>query len=76
MVTLENIIEMANQLTDEQQQTLFDLFKQRIIDRRRQEIARDAQITLEDYRAGNLKPMTAEEAIADLRQYLNSDTEE
>jgi hypothetical protein len=76
MSTLENVIEMASQLTDEQQQTLFDLFKQKIITRRRQEIARDAQITLEDYRVGNLKLMTAEEAIADLREYLNSDMEE
>jgi len=76
MVTLENVLELANQLNDEQQQILFDVFKQRIIARRRQEIARDAQTTLEDYRAGNLKPMTAEEAIADLRQHLNSDIEE
>jgi hypothetical protein len=76
MVTLENVIEMANQLNDEQQQILFDVFKQRIIARRRQEIARDAQTTLEDYRAGSLRSMTADEAIADLRQYLNSETEE
>jgi len=76
MVTLENVLELANQLNDEQQQILFDVFKQRIIARRRQEIARDAQTTLEDYRAGNLRSMTADEAIADLRQYLNSDTEE
>jgi hypothetical protein len=76
MVTLENVIEMANQLNDEQQQILFDVFKQRIIARRCQEIARDAQTTLEDYRAGSLRSMTADEAIADLRQYLNSETEE
>jgi len=76
MVTLENVLELANQLTDEQQQLLFDIFKSQMIARRRQEIVIDAQTTLEDFRAKKFKSMTAEEAIADLREYLNLDIEE
>ncbi len=76
MVTLDNVLELANQLTDEQQEMLMDIFKKRMIARRRQEIASDAQKSLEEFRAGKLKSMTAEEAIADLQEYLNSDIEE
>jgi hypothetical protein len=76
MVNLENVLELANQLTEEQQETLMDILKKRMIARRRQEIASDAQESLEEFRAGKLKSMTAEEVIVDLQEYLNSSIEE
>jgi len=69
-------LELANQLTNEQQEMLVDIFKERMIVRRRQEIASDAQKTIADFKSRKLKSMTAEEAIADLREYLNLDLEE
>jgi hypothetical protein len=76
MVTVDNVLELANQLTDEQQEILIDIFQKRMIARRRREIAQDAQKSIAEFRSGKLKSMTAEEAIADLREYLNSDLEE
>ncbi|MFM7383700.1 MAG: hypothetical protein ACKO1W_11705 [Microcystaceae cyanobacterium] len=52
-----------------------DIIRQRQIERRRDEIVRDAQEAMAGYRAGNLKPMSAEEAIAELNRYLESDEE-
>ena len=42
------------------------------IERRRDEIAQNGHETLAAYRAGELKSYTAEEAIAELRNMLNS----
>ena len=42
------------------------------IERRRNEIAQNGRETLAAYRAGELKSYTAEEAIAELRNMLNS----
>jgi hypothetical protein len=63
MVTLENVLELADQLTDEHQEMLM-IFKKRIIARRRQEITSDAQKSLGDFRDGKLQSMAAQEAIA------------
>ena len=42
------------------------------IERRRNEIAQNGRETLAAYRAGELKSYTAEEAIAELRNMLDS----
>ena len=42
------------------------------IERRRDEIAQNGREALASYRAGELKSYTAEEAIAELRNMLNS----
>ena len=42
------------------------------IERRRDEIAQNGRETLAAYRAGELKSYTAEEAIAELRNMLDS----
>ncbi|MFM7439364.1 MAG: hypothetical protein ACKO2V_12295 [Snowella sp.] len=75
MVTLTDVLDTVEQLTDEDQEALADILRQRQIERRRDEIARDAQEAMAEYRAGNLKPMSAEEAIAELNRYLESDEE-
>jgi hemerythrin len=75
MVTLENVLELANQLTDEQQKMLSEIVKKRLHDTRRKQMIQDCHDTLIEFKAGGLKAMTAQEAIADLRKYLNSDIE-
>lgn len=75
MVTLTDVLDTVEQLTDEDQEALADILRQRQIERRRDEIVRDAQEAMAEYRAGNLKPMSAEEAIAELNRYLESDEE-
>ncbi|MFM7573697.1 MAG: hypothetical protein ACKO4S_11280 [Snowella sp.] len=75
MVTLTDVLDTVEQLTDEDQEALADILRQRQIERRRDEIARDAQEAMAEYRAGNLKPMSAEDVIAELNRYLESDEE-
>jgi hypothetical protein len=57
----------------EQQEMLIQILQRRMIERRRDEIATDAAATLAEFRAGKLKAQTANEAIASLRESLQSD---
>jgi hypothetical protein len=75
MITLTDVLNTVEQLTDEDQEALADIIRQRQIKRRRDEIARDAKQAIADYRAGLLPSYTAEEAIAELNRYLESDEE-
>ena len=75
MVTLTDVLDAVEQLTDEDQETLADIIRQRQIKRRRDEIARDAQESRLAYRAGLLPSYTAEEAIAHLEMVLETSDE-
>jgi hypothetical protein len=75
MVTLTDVLDAVEQLTDEDQEVFADIIRQRQIERRRDEIARDAQGSMAAYRAGLFPSYTAEEAIAELNRYLESDEE-
>ena len=76
MVTLTDVLDAVEQLTDEDQEALVDIIRQRQIERRRDEIARDAQESMAAYRAGLLPSYTVEEAIAELQLIMESSEEE
>jgi len=67
MVTLTDVLDAVEQLTDEDQEAFANIIHQRQIERRRDEIARDAQESMAAYRAGLLPSYTVEEAIAELQ---------
>jgi hypothetical protein len=75
MITFENALEVVSQLPREQQELLADIVKRRAAEVRRLEIRSECREALAEYRTGNLKPMSAEEAIAELNRYLESDEE-
>ena len=75
MVTLTDVLDAVEQLTDEEQETFAEIIRQRQIERRRDEIAQNAKEAIAAYRAGLLPSYTAEEAIAELNRYLESDEE-
>jgi hypothetical protein len=72
MVTLAAAIEVVEQLPIDQQDQLVQIIRNRQIERRRDEIAENGREALAEYRAGELKSYTAEEAIAELRNILDS----
>jgi hemerythrin len=72
MVTLENVLELANQLTDEQQEMLSEIVKKRLHESRRKQIIQDCREAIAEFKAGGLKPMTAHEIIAELELHLNN----
>jgi hypothetical protein len=76
MVTLTDVLDAVEQLTDEDQEAFANIIHQRQIERRRDEIARDAQESMAAYRAGLLPSYTVEEAIAELQLIMESSEEE
>lgn len=72
MNTFEEILDLVTELPLEQQEQLIKIVKRRATDMRRKELANASQEALAEFRAGHLKAQTANEAIAELRIYLNS----
>ena len=72
MANLDRVLDQAMDLPPEQQEMLVQILQRRMIERRRDEIATDAAVSLAQFTAGKLKAQTASEAIAELREFLNS----
>jgi transcriptional regulator with AAA-type ATPase domain len=70
MTSLDKVLDEAMDLPLEQQEMLIQILQRRIVERRRDEIATDAAVSLAEFRAGKLKAQSAEEAIAELREFL------
>jgi len=71
MNTFEEVLDLVNELPLEQQELLINILRLRTADSKRKELAKSSQEGLAEFRTGNLKAQTANEAIADLRSYLN-----
>jgi hypothetical protein len=76
MTTLDRALETVMQLSLDQQELLIEIVRQRHLEASRDEIARDAQESIAAFRAGKLKPQSAEAVIAELRRSLSEDPEE
>lgn len=74
-VTLDQTLEMAMQLSPEQQQMLVDILTRREIETWRQEAARDARADIEAFHRGELKPEPVQDIIARLRADLEAEAE-
>ncbi len=76
MTTLDRALETVMQLSLDQQELLIEIVRQRHIEASRDEIARDAQESIAAFKAGKLKPQSAQAVIAELRRSLNDDSDE
>lgn len=72
---LDRVLDAAMELPLEQQEMLMQILKNRIVENRRSEIAKNAAASIAEFKAGKLKATTAAEAIQDLREYLNQPSE-
>ena len=72
MTTFEQTLDIVDELSLEQQELLIDILQRRTLSIRRQELARTSQEALSEYRSGILKPLTANEVIAELDTYLDT----
>ena len=70
MINLDKVLEEAMNLPLEQQEMLIKILQCRIIERRRDEIAEDAKLSLNEFREGKYEAQSAAEAIAKLRDFL------
>jgi hypothetical protein len=71
MSTLDQVLETAAQLPDEQQEMLIKIQQNRYYQSRRAEIAADAQQSLADFHAGHFRSQSAKNVIAELHQSLD-----
>lgn len=65
-VSFQTVIEFVEALSEEEQDVLFDLIQKRRISKRRQEIAQNAEKTLEAVRNGTAKRGSAAEIMTDI----------
>jgi hypothetical protein len=72
MITFESALDAVSQLSIDQQETLIDILRKRNAEVRRRQILEECREGLAEYRSGVLISQTAEEAIADLRSYVQS----
>jgi hypothetical protein len=70
MTTLEQAIDTVSQLPPDQQEMLIEIIQNRLVETRRQEIARDAKESIADFHQGKLKSQSLEAIIAELRETL------
>ncbi len=75
-MTLDQAIDAVMQLPPEQQDMLIDIVQHRRAENRRKEIARSAREAIAAYRAGELKPQSVPDIIAELRQSLDEESGE
>jgi hemerythrin len=52
MVTLDSVLELANQLTDEQQEMLLEIVKKRLHEARRKQLIQDCHEAIAEFKAG------------------------
>jgi hypothetical protein len=72
MITFEGALDAVSQLSIDQQEMLIDILRKRNAEVRRLQILEECREGLAEYRSGVLMAQTAEEAISDLRSYLDS----
>ncbi len=75
MTTLEQVLENVMELPLEQRGMLADILHNRYVAERRRQIAADAEISLELFRAGKLKPVQVDDLIDELRLSLVDDAD-
>jgi hypothetical protein len=75
MINLDQALDMVMQLPQEQQETLLDIVRHRHIEQRRDEIAQDAQRSIEEFQSDQYQPMAIEQVLTDLRVSLEEDSE-
>jgi hypothetical protein len=68
MVTLEQTLNDFEELSADEQNLLTEIIIKRSIENKRRQIAEDAEQSIKEYRSGKYKPMTADEAIEELRK--------
>ena len=60
------VLEAADRLSLEDQESLLEILRRRIIERRREELAAEIHEAEEEYRAGTCEPRSARELIEEI----------
>lgn len=66
MASFGEILEAADHLTVEEQESLLDILKKRLLARRRAELAKNVQDAYEEFQAGKSRVVTPDELMAEI----------
>jgi hypothetical protein len=62
----DDVVEAADRLSEEEQETLFDLLRRRLAERRRDEIAEDVRAARREYKRGETRVGTVDELMDEI----------
>ena len=60
------VLEVVDKLSLEEQETLIEVVRRRIIKRRRGELAKEIQDAQKEFQAGHCRPVTPDELVAEI----------
>ena len=60
------VLEVVDILPLEEQKTLIEVVGRRVIERRREELAKEVQDAQEEFQAGHCRPVTPDELVAEI----------
>ena len=60
------VLEAADKLTPEEQETLIDILNRRLADRRRSELAKDIRDAQQEFQSGACEPKTPDQLIKEI----------
>ena len=58
------VLEVIDKLSLEEQETLIEVVRRRVVERRREELAKEVQNAQKEFQAGHCHPMTPDELVA------------
>ncbi len=60
------VLEVVDKLSLEEQETLIGVVRRRIIERRREELAKEIEDAQKEFQAGHCRPVTPDELVAEI----------
>lgn len=66
ILSFDQVLEAADQLPLVDQETLVDILRHRIVDERREALARDIRIAEQEYKAGHCRAATPDELMQEV----------
>lgn len=66
----QDILEAADRLSLEDKEALIDVLQRRLVDQRREEIAREIEAARREFQSGKCQPMTPDELMKEIKDAL------
>lgn len=66
----QDILEAADRLSLEDKEALIDVLQRRLVDQRREEIAREIEAARREFQSGQCQPMTPETLMKEIKDAL------
>ena len=60
------VLEVVDKLSLEEQETLIEVVRRRVIERRREELAKEIQDAQKEFQAGHCRPVTPDKLVAEI----------